>query len=150
MEKLTGIQRLTDSAHRGTQKRKWRPRGIQTAEPSAQGGRIGHTPGSFGLGRRGFPVATLHKVAPQRLTAGDEAVVGIGWGERRQERERLAAQIAEAAPNGNPVMLFVMRLFAPAAMPDDRIAQTNRAVAKDRTSTGFDPIDFEVVLCGRK
>src|ERR1022692_2544833 len=60
---------------------------IQTAEPSAQRGRIGQTPGIFGIGRRGLPVATFHKVAPQRLTASDEAVVGIGWGERRQERE---------------------------------------------------------------
>jgi hypothetical protein len=150
VEKFAGIQRLTDNVYRGTQKRKRRPRGIQTAEPSAQRGRIGQTLGIFGIGRRGLPVATFHKVAPQRLTASDEAVVGIGWGERRQERERLAAQIAEAAPNGNPVMIFVMRLFAPAAMTDDRIPQTNRAVAKDRAPTRFDPIDFEVVLCGRK
>src|ERR1035441_3466752 len=49
-------------------------------------------------------------------------------------------------PIWNPVMIFVMRLFAPAAMTDDRIPQTNRAVAKDRAPTRFDPIDFEVVL----
>lgn len=119
-------------------------------EPSAQSGRISHTPGIFGIGRRGFPVVTFHKVAPQGLTASDEAVVGIGWGEGRQECERLPAQIAETAANRNPVMIFVMGLFAPAAMADDRIAQTNGALAKDRASTRFDPIDLEVVLRGRK
>ena len=47
-------------------------------------------------------------------------------------------------------MIFVMRLFAPAAMADDGIALTIRAVAKDRAPTSFDPIDLEVVLRGRK
>jgi len=47
-------------------------------------------------------------------------------------------------------MIFVMSLFAPSAMADNRIAQTKRAVAKDCPSTNFDPIGFEVVLRGRK
>jgi hypothetical protein len=47
-------------------------------------------------------------------------------------------------------MIFVMSLFASAAMADDGIALTIGTLAKDRASTRFDPIDFEVVLRGRK
>jgi hypothetical protein len=36
--------------------------------------------------------------------------------------------------------------FAPAAMADEGIAQTTRALTKDHSSTSFDPIGFEVVL----
>ena len=67
--------RLIHGAHHVAQERKRRPRGIQTAEPSAQRGRIGHTIGIFDRGRRSFPGATFHEVASQRLTAGDQAVV---------------------------------------------------------------------------
>jgi len=106
--------------------------------------------GVFESRSRGFPSTAFHKVAPQRLAAGDEAVVAVGKREGREESERLPAQIAEAAPNRNPVMIFVMSLFAPSAMADNRIAQTKRAVAKDCPSTNFDPIGFEVVLSGRQ
>jgi hypothetical protein len=75
--------------------------------------------------------------------------VAIGWREGRQESERLPAQNAEAAPNLNPVMIFVTSLFAPATMADNRITQTNRALAKDCPSTSFDPVGFEVVLRSR-
>jgi len=47
-------------------------------------------------------------------------------------------------------MIFVMRLIAPAAMADDGIALTIRALAENRSSARFDPIDLEVVLRGRK
>ena len=150
MKKFACLQRLSYRVHGGAQERKRWARGIQTSKPSAQGGRIGHTLGVFEDGRRGFPAAAFHKIAPQRLAASEEAVMAIGWRERRQEGERLAAQITEAAPNLNPVMNFVMSLFAPAAMADDGIAQTNRTLPKDRPSTSFDPIGFEVVLRRRK
>jgi hypothetical protein len=41
-------------------------------------------------------------------------------------------------------MIFVMSLFAPSAMADNRIAQATRAVAKDCPSANFDPIGFEL------
>jgi hypothetical protein len=106
--------------------------------------------GVFESWRRGFPAAAFHKVAPQRLAAGDEAVVAVGRRERRQESERLPTQIAEPTPDLNPVMIFVMGLFAPAPMADDRIPPTDRALPKDRPSTSFDPIGLEVVLRSRK
>jgi hypothetical protein len=76
----------------------------------------------FDSGRRSLPATTFHKVAPKRLATGDEAVVAIGQREGRQKGERLPAQIAEAAPNRNSVMVFVVSLFAPAAVTDDGIA----------------------------
>lgn len=136
--------------HGGAQKRKPRLRVIQTSKPSTQGGGIGHPLGILDSGRRSFPATTFHKVAPKRLATGDQAVVAIGQREGRQKSERLPAQIAEAAPNRNPVMVFVVSLFAPAAMADDGIAQTNRALTKNRPTTSIDPIGFEVVLRRRK
>jgi len=47
-------------------------------------------------------------------------------------------------------MIFVVGLFAPAAMADDGIAQTDRAMTKDSSSTSLDPIGFEVVLRRRE
>jgi hypothetical protein len=107
--------------HGGAQKRKRRLREIQTLKPSAQGGGIGHPLGILDSGRRSFPATTFHKVAPKRLATGDQAVVAIGQREGRQKGECLPAEIAEAAPNRNPVMVFVVSLFAPAAMADDGI-----------------------------
>jgi hypothetical protein len=47
-------------------------------------------------------------------------------------------------------VIFVVRLFPATPMADDRIAQTNRAVTQDRSSTRFAPIGFEVALRCRK
>jgi hypothetical protein len=55
----------------------------------------------------------------QSLAAGEEAVVAVSQRERRQEGESLSAQIAETASYANPVMTFVVSLFASAAVPDD-------------------------------
>ena len=115
------LQRLSNSVHGGAQKRKPRLREIQTSKPSTHGGGIGDPLRIFDSGRRGFPATTFHKVAPQRLAAGNQAVVAIGQREGRQKGERPPAQIAEATPNRNPIMVFVMSLFAPAAMTDDGI-----------------------------
>ena len=64
-------------------------------------------------------------------------------------RRSMGLQFA-TAPNRNPVMVFVVSLLTPAAMTDDGIARANRALTKDRPTTGFNPIDFEVVLRRRK
>jgi len=47
-------------------------------------------------------------------------------------------------------MIFVMRLFAPAAMADDGVLGTDRASAQDEVPASLGPIGFEVVLRGRK
>ena len=74
----------------------------------------------------------------------------VGRRKGRQERERLAAAIAKAAPNPDPIMVFIMSLFAAAAMAEDGISQTNRASAQDEFRIHLGPIGFEVVLRGRK
>ena len=136
--------------HRLAQERKRRLGRIQTSEPSAQGGGIGHAVGIFDCGRRGFAGAAFQEVTPQRLAAGDEAVMAVGRRERRQERERLAAPVAKAAPNADPIMLLVMSLFAAAAVTDDGILGTNRASAQNAIGARLGPIGFEVVLRSRK
>jgi hypothetical protein len=136
--------------HRLAQNGKWRLRRIQTPEPSAQGGGIGHAIGIFNRGRGGFPDAAFHEIAPERLATRDQAVVAIRRRERRQERERLPTQIAETSANRNPIVIIVVRLFPATPMADDRIAQANRALTQNRSSTRFDPIGFEVALRCRK
>jgi len=86
----------------------------------------------------------------QRLAAGDEAVMAVGRREGRQERERLVAPVAQAAANSDPIVAFVMRLLAAAAVADDGVLATNRAAAQDGFRAGLGPIGFEVVLRGRK
>ena len=89
--------------HRPVQARKRRPRGIQTPEPPAQGGRIGYAIGVFDRGRRVLPATALDEVAPQRLTAGDQAVMAVGKRKHRQEGNRLAARTADPRPNRDPL-----------------------------------------------
>jgi hypothetical protein len=149
-ENLAATEPLAYGVHGVPQRRKRWPRGIQTLKPPAQRGGIGQAIGIFENGRRGFPRTAFYEVAPQRLAAGDQAVVAVGWRERRQEGERPLAEIAKAAPNTNPIMVFVMSLLAPAAVANDGIVQTNRASAKDRFCAGPGPISFEVVLRRRK
>jgi len=136
--------------HHLAQKREGRLRRIQAAEPSAQGRGIRHAIRIFDRGRGSFPGVTVQKVPSQRLAARDQAVVAIRRRERRQEGERLAAQIAHAPANRNPVMIFVVGLFAATAMTDDRVAQANGALAQDRPPIRVNPIGFQIALRWRK
>ena len=58
--------------------------------------------------------------------------------------------MANAAANADPVMVFVMRLFAPPTVADNGVLQTHRALAKNDFLYCLGPIGFEVVLCSRK
>jgi len=91
---------------------------------------------------------TFGEAAPERLAAGDQAVMAVRRRKGRQKRERLTAAIAEATPNPDPIVVFIMSLFAAAAMTDDGILRTNRASAQDNLRLG--PIGFEIVLSFRK
>ena len=72
--------------------------------------------------------------------------MAVRWREWRQESECLAAAITKAAAGLYPIVIFVMCLFPATAMTDDRIPQTDRTLAKDRTSVRLGPLGFEVVL----
>jgi len=97
-----------------------------------------------------FPATPLDKIAVQRLTACDQAVMAVGWREGRQESECLAATVTDAAANPDPIMMFIMGLFAPAPVTDDGILLANRAAAQNDIRARLRPIGFAVVLCGGK
>ena len=118
-----------------SQKRK-RRRGIQAAAPAAEGRRVRNAIRIFHRWGGAFPRAVLHKTSPQRLTARDQAVMGIRQGESRKEAESMFAEFAEPAGVLDPVVTVIMRLLAPSAMADDRIAQTEGAPARDRFRIG--------------
>jgi hypothetical protein len=52
------------------------------------------------------------------------AVVTIWRRKQRKKSECHSAMLANAPANANPIMAFVMRLLAPSAMTNDRIAKT--------------------------
>jgi len=70
--------------------------------------------------------------------------------EGRQEGECLVARPATAAPDPDPIVMFIVRLFAAAAMADDGVLGTNRTAAQDDFRACLSPIGFEVVLRARK
>jgi hypothetical protein len=92
----------------------------------------------------------VQKVSSQRLTAGDQTVMGVGWGENGEESESCIAPRAQTATNPNPVVTLVMSLFPPSAMADDRIAQTLRTEANDRLGTSRRPVQVWVAIVPRK
>jgi hypothetical protein len=84
------------------------------------------------------------------MAASDKAVVTVWRRERRQKGECLAAKVAKSAPDENPIMIFVVSLFAAAAMADDRIAFTSWASPQNNPGASGGPIGFRVVLPGGK
>jgi len=72
--------------------------------------------------------------------------MAVGKRKHGQESNRLAARSADTAPNLNPVMVFIVSLFAPTAMTNDRIPTASRAPAKDYFHAGFRPIAFQLAL----
>jgi hypothetical protein len=64
----------------------------------------------------------------------------------RQEGNRLAARLADASPDRNPVMIFIMSLFATPTMANDRVQQTNWALADEPFCACIRPIGWQVAL----
>jgi hypothetical protein len=149
-EHLCLAEPRADGEDHGPQERKCRLRQIQIPEPATQRGWIGYAIGIFGGGRRAFPRTAFDEIVPQRLASGDEAVVAIGRRKRRQEGERLPAPMAKAASNPDPIMVFVMRLFAASAVTDDGVLGADRAPSQDDLRAGFGPIGFGIDLIGGK
>jgi hypothetical protein len=76
--------------------------------------------------------------------------MAVGRREERQEGERLAATVTDAATNPDPIMVFIMSLLAPAAVTDYGILHANRAGTQNDIHARLGPIRFEVVLRGGK
>jgi hypothetical protein len=92
----------------------------------------------------------LHKVSAERLSASQQAVVGVGRRERGEQGESLPATRAKAASNPNPVVMLVVRLLAATTVTDDRIAFANRASPQHDVLAVASPVSFELVQRGRK
>jgi hypothetical protein len=100
--------------------------------------------------RRRFPATALDKIAPQRLTAGDQTVMAVRQRESGQEGNRSATNSADTAPDFDPVMVLVMSLFLSTTMAHYGILQTNRAATNDRFSARLCPIGLQLALRRRK
>jgi len=72
--------------------------------------------------------------------------MAVGKRKYGQEGNRRTARSAEAAPNRNPVMVFVVSLFAAMAMTNDRIARANWAPANDYFYASLRPIGVQLAL----
>jgi hypothetical protein len=92
----------------------------------------------------------LHKVSPERLSASQQAVVGVGKREQGKQGEGLPTNLAKAASDPNPVVMFIVRLLAAATVTDDGIAFANRASPQHHLLAITSPIGFELVRRGRK
>jgi hypothetical protein len=128
---------------------KKRGRRIQAAAPAAEGRRVRNAIRIFHRWGGAFPRVVLHKTSPQRLTARDQTVMGIRQGESGKKTESMFAEFAEPAAVLDPVVTVVMRLLAPPAMTDDRIAQTEGTPAKDRFRTSR-PVEARLAMIRRK
>ena len=118
-EDFTAPDPSVDRCERASQDKVERLRGIQIPKPAAERGRVGHAIGILHRRCRRFPGTALHKIAPQRLAAGDQAVMRVRERKQRQEGDRLPARLADTSPDLNPVVVFIMSLFAAATMAND-------------------------------
>ena len=79
-----------------------------------------------------------------------QTVMGVREREQGKQGESLPTTLAEAAPDRNPVVMFVVRLLATATVTDDGIAFTNRAAPQQSVLAVAIPIGFDLVWRGRK
>ena len=118
---------------------------VQAARPTAEGRGIRHPIGILEDRRGLFPGAVLPKMSPQRLSASQQAVVRVRKRKQGQEGEGLPATRATTAADPNPVVMFIVRLLAPATVADDGIAFANRASPQQDLLAVARPIGFELV-----
>jgi hypothetical protein len=83
----------------------------------------------------------LQKISPQRLTARHQAVVGVRGRENGKEGKGQVAESTGAAANFDPVVIFIMSLFASPTVPDNRITQTLRTMAGNLFLAGSSPVE---------
>jgi len=89
-------------------------------------------------------------VSSERLSASQQAVVGVGKRERGEQGEGLPATRAKAASDPNPVVMLVVRLLAAATVTDDGIPFAKRASPQHDLLAVASPVGFELVRRGRK
>jgi len=89
-------------------------------------------------------------VSAERLSASQQAVVGVGEREQGKESEGPSATRTKSASDANPTVMFIVRLLAPATVADDRVAFTNWASPQHDVLAVASPVGFELVRRGRK
>jgi hypothetical protein len=70
--------------------------------------------------------------------------------EQREDGECPPAKLANPPSDPNPVVVFIVRLLAPATVTNDGIAFTNRTSARQDSIAIASPIAFDLVRLGRK
>ncbi len=143
--RITRRKPVIDARERFVEKGKSRLGGVQMLGPATERRRIGRPIRVLERRRRLFPGVVLHKAPPQRLTARQQAVMGVRERKQREEREGLPATGAATAPDADPVVMLIVRLLAAVSMADDRIALTHRASPQDDFGAARGPIRFELV-----
>ena len=123
---------------------------VQADRPTSERGGIGHPVGGLQRGCRLFPRAVPVQTSPQRLAASQQAVVGVRQREQGKQGEGLSTTLANAAPNPNPVVMFIVRLLAPTTVTDDGIAFANRTSPQQNLLAIVRPIGFDLVWRRRK
>jgi hypothetical protein len=92
----------------------------------------------------------LPKVSAERLSASQQAVVGVGEREQGKESEGPSATRAKAASDANPIVMFIVRLLAPTTVADDGITFASRASPQHDPLAVASPVGFQLVWRGRK
>ena len=72
-----------------------RLRAVQAVRPAAESGSIGHSIGVLQRGRSFFPRTVLYETSPERLSASQQAVMGIWEREQREEGECPPTKLAK-------------------------------------------------------
>ena len=115
---------MVQAGERLAPKRCGRLRAIQAIRQAAESGSIGHAIGVLQRGRSLLPRTVLCKTSPQRLSASQQAVMGIWKRKQREEGEGPPTKLAKPPSDPNPVVVFIVRLLAPATVADNGIAFT--------------------------
>ena len=148
--RITRRKPVMDARECLPEKGKIRLGGVQMLGPATERRRIGRPIRVLERRRRLFPRVVLHKAPPQCLTASQQAVLGVRERKQRQEGEGLSATVAATAPDLDPIMVFIVRLFAAVSMADNRIAFTSGASPQDDFGAARGPIRFTLVRRDRK
>ena len=125
---LAALQPLGHPCYGLAEKRNCRLRTVQTP-PAPHCRSIGQPIRRFQLGQRLLPGTQLRQTPPQRLAAGQQTEMRVRKRKQRQKCERRPALRAQAPPNPDPLVIFVMCLLPPPPVADDRILFADRASA---------------------
>jgi hypothetical protein len=126
---VTAIKPMSYAGDGLAEKGRRRLRTVKALRPAAGCGGIGQTIRILELRQRLLPATALHKAPQKCLTACQQAVMRVRKREQRKESKGRTAVGAAAAMDPNPVVMLVVSLLAAAAMTNNRISFTNRALA---------------------